>query len=85
MTSHISAAGNTVVPALLALEALGFRVEVTAGAQSSCQAFRGDESYSAGDPVTVLGLVRLVELRSWDWEASDRDIDLTLNRFALGG
>jgi hypothetical protein len=83
--AHIIAAGNTVVPALLALEALGFRVEVTAGEHSLCQATRGDESYAAGDPVTVLGLVRLVEVRGWDWAATDAEIDAVFQRFPLGG
>ena len=82
--NHITAAGNTVVPALLTLEALGFRVEVTEGDNSVCRAARGDESYVADDPVTVLGLVKLVELRSWDWAASDAEVNAALKRFPLG-
>jgi hypothetical protein len=74
-----------VVPALLALEALGSRVEVTAGENSMCQATRGDESYAADDPVTVLGLVRLVEVRGWGWAATDAEIDAAFQRFPLGG
>ena len=83
--NRIVAAGNTVVPALLALEALGLRVEVTAGENSVCRATRGDESYVADDPVAVLGLVRLVEVRGWDWPATDAEIDATFLRFPLGG
>ena len=83
--NHIAAAGDTVVPALLALEALGFHVEVSAGDDSVYRATRGDESYLADDPVTVLGLVKLVELRGWDWGASDADVAAALQRFPLGG
>ena len=36
--NHIAAAGNTVVPAILALEALGFRVEMSDGEHSRCEA-----------------------------------------------
>ena len=82
--NHIVAAGNTVVPAILALEALGFRVEMSDGEHARCQARRDSESYLADDPVTVLGLVRLVELRSWDWGASDAEVDAALHRFRLG-
>jgi hypothetical protein len=45
------------------------------------RAHKGDESYFAEDPVAVLGLIRLVELRSWEWRASDDEIDRTLRRF----
>jgi hypothetical protein len=85
VVKHIAAAGNTVVPALLVLEALGFRVELSGGEHSSCHASRGVESYVADDPVTVLGLVRLVELRGWDWGASDAENTAALQRFRLGG
>ena len=82
--NHIFAAGNTVVPAVLALEALGFKVEVTQVAEiPMCRATRGAESYAAEDPVTVLGLVRLVEIRGWDWGATDAEIDATFQRFPL--
>jgi hypothetical protein len=80
---HIAAAANTLVPAVLSLEALGFQVELTEGESPLCRATRADESYLADDPVAVLGLVRLVELRSWDWGASDVDIRETLLRFGL--
>lgn len=81
---HIAAAGNTVVPALLALEALGFHVEMSRADDAMCRATRGDEGYLAEDPVTVLGLVRLVELRTWEWRAADADIDSTLRRHRMG-
>ncbi len=65
---HIAAAGNTVVPALLALEALGFRVDITGdGERPTCRATRGQEVYVADEPVSVLGLVKLVEVRGWNW------------------
>ncbi len=82
MTKKISAMGNTVVPALLALEELGFTIT---GAPDQCTAARGDEVYAADDPVTVLGLVKLVETRSWNWRASDADIENVLSRYRLNG
>lgn len=75
------AAGNTVIPALLALEELGFTIT---GTPDQCIAARGDEVYAADDPVTVLGLVKLVEIKSWDWRASDAEIDAILIKYHLG-
>ena len=77
----IGAMGNTVIPALLALEQLGF--EVTVQGQTTT-AVRGEEKYFAGDPVTVLGLIKLIELRTWQWSASDSDVEKTLHRYRLG-
>ena len=74
-------AGNTVVPALLAVESLGFAVDVVG---SKVYARRGQEEYEAEDPVTLLGLIRLIELRSWDWGVSDMQIDETLRRYDMG-
>jgi hypothetical protein len=81
MQQRIVQAGNTVVPALLAVESLGFAVEVSGG---TAYARREQEEYAADDPVALLGLIRLVELRSWDWVASDSEIDETLRRYELG-
>ena len=81
----IVAAANTVVPALLALEALGYCVEVTKRDNPVCRATRDEESYVADDPVTALGLVELVELRGLAWTASDAEIEAARHRFALGG
>jgi hypothetical protein len=78
MERSIAQAGNTVVPAALAVESLGFEV-VVHGHRVHAQ--RGDESYIADDAVALLGLVRLVELRSWEWQASDDEIAQILRRF----
>jgi hypothetical protein len=79
----ISPSGSTVVPAILALEALGFRVTFHAES-GECLATRGDESYSAEDPVWVLGLVKLAEVRGRDWAVTDAEIEATLRRFGWG-
>ncbi|EAP99328.1 hypothetical protein JNB_04130 [Janibacter sp. HTCC2649] len=70
-----------MVPAILAVESLGFAVEVN---RDRVCARRGHEEYAAEDPVALLGLIRLVELRSWDWGASDLQIDETLRRYGAG-
>ena len=80
MTS-IAAAGNTVVPGILALEAAGFEVSIQATAdRTTVRAVRNGDIYTADDPVTVLGLVRLLELRGEVWQATDDEITRTLAR-----
>jgi hypothetical protein len=78
MGNQIAAAANTVVPALLALESLGYTV-VEDG--SVVVATAGSERFAADDPVTVLGLVKLIETRSWNWRASDEEIAAVLGKF----
>ena len=76
---RIAAAGNTVVPAVLALEDAGYLVTKLDG--DLFEASSIDGSFVADDPVALLGLVKLVELRSWTWRATDAEIDSVLTRF----
>ena len=78
MSNEIAAAANTVVPAVLVLESLGY---VVTQVGSLFVATDGNERFVADDPVTVLGLVKLIETRSWSWRASDEEIAATLGRF----
>jgi hypothetical protein len=78
----ISTAANTVVPALLALEHSGFAISVPSG-PGQITAVRGDEKYAAHDAVSLLGLVKLVEVRSWNWRARDDEIEQTLSKYHL--
>lgn len=82
---QIATAGNTVVPAFLVLESLGFTVSVERNDIGDfIRAARGEETYIGEDPVAVLGLVKLIETRGWGWEAADIEIDQVLERYQLG-
>ena len=81
MKNTIAAAGNTLAPAILALEGSGFEVYVEDGTR--CRVTRGDETYLADDPVTALGLVKLIELRGWNWRVTDEQIKGILSRHGL--
>ena len=80
----IAAAGNVVVPAVLALESQGFAVTCNRGeSRETWTASRGDLQASGEDPVQVLGLVALLLSRGESWPASDGDIADVTRRFAL--
>lgn len=73
------AAANTVVPAILALEANGFTVTQEA---DLIVARAGNTRFAAEDPVAVLGLVKLAETRR-PWRADDAEVHDVLGRFSL--
>lgn len=75
--STIGEAGNTVVPAALALEQLGFRVEAS---PKQTIATKGELRVVASDPLSALGLAALVQVRGENWQAGDDDIEVWLSR-----
>jgi hypothetical protein len=77
----LAAAGNTVVPALLALEQQGWDLERSP--ESEWIASRNSRRIVADDPVQLLGLVAMRELRGRAWQASDNQIAVMLRRFRL--
>ncbi|MBI1852821.1 MAG: hypothetical protein HYR85_20970 [Planctomycetes bacterium] len=82
--TRIVQAGNTVVPGLLALEQLGFVVTVIRDSSGErISARNGDVVCEADDPIAVLGLARLLEIRGDDWRATDAEIDAAFARHAL--
>jgi hypothetical protein len=76
---ELSAAGDTVVPAILALRGLGFMVE---SAGHDFVARLPGSLFRADDPVAVLGLVKLAEVRL-PWRATDNEIDEIVEEFGL--
>jgi len=72
-------AGNTVVPAILVLQELGYQLEQQGG---TFVAKTGQSRFAADDPVAVLGLVKLAESRR-PWRAADAEIDQVLSEFDL--
>lgn len=75
----LSQTGNTVVPAILALRELGMSIEQNAG---GFLARSGSATFYAEDPVAVLGLVKLAEIRR-PWSATDQEMDDILAEFDL--
>jgi hypothetical protein len=68
---RISEASNTLIPAALALEQLGFAVEAT---PQRTTATSNSLEVVASDPLTALALVTLAQVRGENWQASDSQI-----------
>jgi hypothetical protein len=82
---RIVSAGNVVAPAVLALESQGFVVTCDrTNTGEAWTATRGDLCARGDDPIQVLGLVRLIQLRGDRWRASDVEVDDVIRRFELG-
>ncbi|HKQ14322.1 MAG TPA: hypothetical protein VJT80_12885 [Steroidobacteraceae bacterium] len=80
MTSvQIAAAGNTEVPAYLALVARGF--DVNCNHQSVWIATKGEASFVADSPLQLLGVVAMFESRGPQWEASDEQIEEFMSKY----
>ncbi len=88
---NITAAGNTEVPAFLAIKALGFDVErrfLDGDRERELWIARNDQSqFSAGSPLELLGLYAMRSQRGQSWKASDDEINEFLRDYypdALG-
>jgi hypothetical protein len=79
---HIAAAGNTEVPAFLALLGAGFEVskEVVAGSVR-WTATNGALRLVGDGPLQLLALYALRKERGADWKASDAEIDGFLAKY----
>ncbi len=80
---HITAAGNTAVPAYLALAQEGFHIQRRmAGDCEEWIAERGsDLRISGSSTVEVLGLYFMRQQRGVSWKAQDSEIDAFLRQF----
>lgn len=78
---QIANAGNTFVPAVLALRAAGYIVTRTT--RDRWHAARPGLTLIADDPVELLGLAAMRDARGSDWRATDREIDSVLAEYEL--
>lgn len=83
---RIVAAGNTIVPAYLVLLEKGYQVSRlrTDDEVETWLAIKAGEEFVADDPLMLLGLVSLYEIRQEVWPAPDGEIDAFMERFYGG-
>jgi hypothetical protein len=81
----IVSAGNVLVPAYLALVEKGYRVtRVKTGRADDPEewcATKGAAQFVAEDPLSLLGLVAMREVRGRAWRAADDEIDGFFRQF----
>ncbi len=84
MKNSIAEAGNTVVPAVLAIRARGLVVRCERGESQTNETWiaEGEHNrFSASDPLSLLGLIAMFQSRGTDWGATDEEIDRFLKEF----
>ena len=81
---HITSAGNTEVPAYLALLREGLRVERHSRGEFEelWVAVQDDLSLSGSSPLEALGLFYVRKQRGKNWKADDPEIDAFLHQFS---
>ena len=72
MTINLSATGNVAVPAIKLIEDLGFQLTFKNG---TFTAQKGMDIFRADDPITLLGLIKLIEVRGENWHVTDIEIE----------
>lgn len=86
MTEQIANAGNTLIPAFLALKSKGYRVWWERGDNAPEDETWYAEGplgcFVADDSLQLLGLVAMRELRGSDWKADDDQIDNFMRHYA---
>ncbi len=81
---RIADAGNTLVPAVLALRAAGFTVSREPRSDGEWWRAETDElELIAADPLTLLGLAAMRRNRGADWKATDAEIDAVIREYGL--
>ncbi len=70
----ISAAGNTLAPALAVVRALGYEVTREPAGLRRYKAVNSRCELFAEDPLQLLGLIQLFESRGASWQPSDAEV-----------
>ncbi len=78
------AAGNVEVPAYLALKSLGFSISVKHKSETEkiWAAENQHHEFIGNSPLELLALVKLLEVRGSEWQATDSQIDDFVKKFS---
>jgi hypothetical protein len=76
---HITSASNLFAPAYLTVVERGYAVHKGG---DLLVATKGDDTFTAEDPILLLGVIAMAETRGENWTATDQQIDAFLEWFA---
>ncbi|MGO1071589.1 hypothetical protein [Lysobacter sp. CA199] len=79
---RVAMAGNTLAPAYSVLLKKGYAVERHPDLSGWCCASKDGYSFLAENPVELLGLIAMLEVRGEAWQASDREVGQFLQQLA---
>jgi hypothetical protein len=69
---HITTAGNVLIPAIKLIKELGYQLKF----ENNCfTAERNDDIFTAEDPIYLLGLIKLIEIRGENWRVDDDECE----------
>ena len=79
----IASAGNTIVPVYLSIKELGYSITVKklSDGESLWSAIKDDYKFIGNDPLEVLALIKMHEVRGDSWQASDSEIENFLDLY----
>ena len=79
---ELANAGNVIIPAIKVIRSLGFSLRLDK--QSGLfKAEKDGNSFRAEDPVAVLGLIKIHEIKGADWRVSDKELAAIGKEFDL--
>ena len=81
----VSEAGNVIIPAYITLQQKGYILECiypeTDNDLISWRATKGSNKFNASDPLTLLGIVAMVEHRGENWKATNEEALSFMNKY----
>lgn len=81
----VSEAGNVIIPAYITLQQKGYILEcMHAGSDDdlvSWKATKGSDEFNASDPLSLLGIIAMIEHRGENWKATDEEATPFMNKY----
>jgi len=81
---YLTADRDTVIPAMALIRQLGYHMTI----DHTKPSFRADKDgnvFEGEDPVVVLGLIKLFEMRGENWAATDQELETIVRDMLLNG
>ncbi len=80
----LASAGNVIIPAIKIIEELGYELRVEKADQLFI-AENGKNTFIGEDPITILGLIKIYEVKGESWQMQDAEIENIGRKYNLLG
>lgn len=75
-------AGNVLIPAIKVMKDIGYRVDFEEET-ALFSAHKDSNEFFAEDPVALLGLIKLFEVRGENWRISDKELNAIAHEYRM--